>query len=217
MKGLLYKDFHALWRTSKILLVLSAGSLFLYVFQGQKSVIVILLLTYAAMFISSSISTLSIAEYNTRWSMFVGTLPLSHAKIVFEKYLYILILSSGATVFYGIVLVAYKLIYNRPYHIGNFADLMAPTLLFAIIIINSCINQISTFCFDPLKGSSYSLLLTLLCFTVFSLISTKKSILSAFLNADPVIFSISVFCTALAVLGLSFGISYLVYRKRDLV
>jgi ABC-2 type transport system ATP-binding protein len=53
------------------------------------------------------------AEYNTRWSMFVGMLPLSRAKIVFEKYLFILILSSGATVFYGIVLAAQKIAFCR--------------------------------------------------------------------------------------------------------
>lgn len=218
MKGLLYKDFHAFWRMAFVSLALSAGVLVFYIFFVPKSLLALFLLSVPAMFISFSIMMLAPTEYNTRWSMFVGTLPLSRAKIVFEKYLFNLIISSGATMFYCIVLALYKLIYNKPYHIGNFSDLTAPVLFFAIIMIHSCLNQISSFCLEPIKASILNLVFTFLVNIIFYVMFIiYNTVMWAFSKTGSLVFSVFALCVALAVWGLSFGISYLGYRKKDLV
>ena len=217
MKGLLYKDFQTLWRTAKINIAISTAILAFYIFGAQKSIIIIMLLMYAAMVISMGISATNTVDSVTGWCMLIGTLPLSRSKIVFEKYLFILISSSGITVLYYILLTVQKLIDNEPYNTGNFADLSAPILLFTFIVINSCINQISAFCFKSVKGAICANLFIILCSLVLSIVSALKSVQPVFVNVDIVVISVSALLISFIVLSLSFCISYLVYRKKDLI
>lgn len=228
MKGLLYNDFFTLWRLRKALFVLTAGILAFYVFCGQSSFIVILLLMYASMFITWSVAAVNQEEFNTGWRNFVGTLPLSRAKIVLEKYLLILILSSGASMLYYIMLAVQKLIANEPFSVGNFADLAAPVMLFAFITVYTCMNQISIFCFTSAKGSYYFSLVVLICYLAVAVLSLANdvlslftdvnlAVLSVFANPDNTVLSVFALLISFAVWGLSIGISYLGYRRKNLV
>lgn len=211
MKGLLYKDFYSLLRTSKIHFIVFAVMMVYFVFGHQNY---LFLLTEAAVFLAFVISTLGTVEKNIRWNVFVGTLPLSRAKIVFEKYLFILLLSSGAVVIYYLTLVLHKVIYANTFRTGSFGDLMAPAILFSVVTVSSCLNQIFTLCFDPLKGRNMHL-----SFMMLSIIIVRAagiSVLPSRLETEPVVFTVSALCVSIAVLAVSFVISYLFYRKKDL-
>lgn len=212
MKGLLYKDFFSLWRISKIIIVISAALLIYFIFGHQQY---LLLLTESAILLSGVISTLGTAEHNICWNVFVGTLPLSRAKIVFEKYFFIIILSSGAVVFYYAFLILQKTVHTDTYQFVLVGDMMAPVILFTIIVVSSCLNQIFILCFDPVVGKNFHLSFMVLSIIVLS--ATGKSVLRGHFDIDPIVFSAVALCISFAVLGVSFVISYLVYRKKDLV
>ena len=116
MKALLKKDVYLLWKTAPIALF---GILFISAFCAFGRQSSLPMLFEIGFFAASLVEVILQVEEANRWHILQDTMPISRAKIVFEKYLFFGFSGLLASAVQALLNTAYSLVVHHYVEAGN--------------------------------------------------------------------------------------------------
>lgn len=210
MKGLLLKDTYMAAKYCRAYLLIVAVFLIAAPFSGDN----LFLMMYPCILASMVPVNLLAYDAQSKWEQYAGTLPCSRAQLVSAKYLIGLLSSCGVLVVTAIAQII-RLAMDGGVPIQQFGSLMA------MAMITSCVVPAITlpliFRFGPEKGRILYLVVVGMACGISAVVSISSSPALFSQERSPELPVLGLACLmAAAVYGVSWYLSILFYRKREL-
>ena len=203
MKGLLIKDFKMIKKIGIIVILISALFFAISILSESS-----LNFSYYSILLLSAF-TINIMGYDEQanWNKYETILPISKTKIVFEKYLLILIMITPAIMIENLILY-----FNKSINASEIFDWSSSMLLLGIII--PCVILPIIFKVGYLKSRIFKLILIGL---TAAIMVTITPIISQYTQTNWIEkLDSSIFIViAIILLIASFGLSVVLYKKRE--
>ena len=149
MKALLKKDVYLLWKSAPIA---PLGIFVLCVFCALGRQSNLALLCELGVLISGMAEVVLLVEEANRWHVLQDTMPMSRAKIVCEKYLFLGLAGLFVSAIQALLNTGYSLIVQRHVEAGNI--LFLPMIIFATAMLWGSILMPFFFRFGSVLGRS---------------------------------------------------------------
>ena len=210
MKGLLLKDAYMAAKYCRAYLVIMAVFLISAPFSGDN----LFIMMYPCILASMVPVNLLAYDAQSKWEQYAGTLPCSRAQLVSVKYLIGLFSSGAVLVLIGIVQVIRMAV-------GGGISFRQIGTMIALALVTSCVVPAITlpliFRFGPEKGRILYLVVVGMACGISAVVSISSSptLFSREISSDLPVIGLT--CLTAAVLyGVSWYLSILFYRKREL-
>ena len=210
MKALLKKDVYLLWRSAPIAIF---GILFISLFCALGRQSNLALLCELGFLTAGMAEVVLLVEEANRWHVLQDTMPMSRAKIVCEKYLFLGLAGLFVSAMQALLNTGYSLIVQRHVEAGNI--LFLPMIIFATAMLWGSVLMPFFFRFGSVLGRSvYQVAMVI--GVISAMILSKSVKIPDHIPVHPLVLMSGLlgvgvlFCTLSCLLSIRF------YRRRDL-